>query len=111
MAVYVDDANIPASVQNGSRTHTSRWCHMTADTTEELLAMGARIGMRRAWLQRVGKPGEHFDLTVNKRVLAVRAGAVEITWREGVEQMRAQAQGRPFDLAALRSAAEGDGRG
>lgn len=102
MSVYVDDANIQASVQNGSRTHTSRWCHLTADSTSELVEFATRLGLRRAWMQRVGKPGEHFDLTANKRRLAVGLGAIEITWREGVEQMRAQAQGVPFDLAALR---------
>lgn len=107
MTVYVDDANIPASVRNGSRTHTSTWCHMTADSTPELLEFADRLGLRRAWLQRAGKPGEHFDLTANKRRQAVALGAVEITWREGAEQMRAQREGRVFDLAALR---EGGGR-
>lgn len=103
MAVYVDDANIPASVRNGSRTHTSTWCHMSADSTSELLEFAARIGLKAVWIQRAGRPGEHFDLTAPKRRLAVRAGAIEITSREGVEQMRAQAKGLPFDLAALRS--------
>ena len=92
MAIYVDDANISASVQNGSRNHTSRWCHMTADSTEELLEFADRLGLRRSWLQRA-----------NKRRQAVRLGAVEITWREGVEQMRAQREGRDFDLAGLRA--------
>ncbi len=102
MNVYVDDAFIQASVPNGRRVHTSRWCHLTADSTEELLAFARRLGMRQSWLQRAGRPGEHFDLTAPKRVLAVRLGAVEITTREGVEQMRAQRDGRPFDLAQLR---------
>lgn len=106
MTVYVDDANIQASVPNGSKVHTSRWCHMTADTTDELLAMAARLSLRASWIQRAGKPGEHFDLTAGKRALAVRLGVTEITWREGVEQMRAQAHGRPFDLAALRETAQ-----
>lgn len=103
MAVYVDNANIAASVRNGSRTHTSMWCHMTADSTAELLAFAARIGLKATWLQRAGLPGEHFDLTAGKRRQAVRLGAIEITSREAVEQMRAQAQGRQFDLAALRA--------
>ena len=28
MAVYVDNADILASVPNGNRVHTSHWCHM-----------------------------------------------------------------------------------
>lgn len=103
MAVYVDDANIPASVRNGSRVHTSRWCHLTADTREELLAMAARLRLRPEWIQRLNKSGEHFDLTEPKRAQAVRFGAVEITRAEAVEQMRCQRDGRPFDLAALRT--------
>jgi len=34
MTVYVDDARIPATVRNGSRSHTSAWCHLTAYTQE-----------------------------------------------------------------------------
>jgi hypothetical protein len=32
MTVYVDDANIPAEVRNGTRVHRSAWSHLTADT-------------------------------------------------------------------------------
>ena len=44
MTVYVDDARIPATVRNGSRSHTSAWCHLTADTREELHEFAARLG-------------------------------------------------------------------
>lgn len=74
MAVYVDN------------TKTSygrmRMCHMLADTTDELLAMADHIGIARKWLQKAGTPQEHLDICMAKRVSAVRAGAVEITWRE-----------------------------
>lgn len=36
MSVYVDNANIAASVPNGQRVHTSHWCHLMADTLPEL---------------------------------------------------------------------------
>ena len=60
MAVYVDNADILASVPNGNRVHTSHWCHMMADTLPELLTFAARIGLRRSWLQ-VKKSGVHFE--------------------------------------------------
>lgn len=95
MTVYVDDANIQASVQNGSRTHTSKWCHLIADTEDELHEFAARLGMRRSWFQQpkgIGslplKPESrkaqnwHYDLTAPKRAMAVRLGAVEVTSRE-----------------------------
>lgn len=96
MSVYVDDANIAVSVPNGKRTVTSRWCHMTADSTAELLDMASAIGLKHVWIQRAGKPGEHFDLTITRRRAAVRAGAIEITWRQGARQMMAQAKGLPW---------------
>lgn len=94
MAVYVDDANIPASVQDGSRTHTSRWCHMMADSVDELVEFARSIGMRVAWIQ-VKRSGVHFDLTSGKRIQAVKRGAVEIQtrtdeWKRVVAAARAQ---------------------
>ena len=103
MAVYVDNADIPASVPNGNRVHTSHWCHMMADTLPELLVFASRIGLRRSWLQ-VKKSGVHFDLTAGKRRQAVAAGAVEIEvrsdeWRRvhtcAREQYAEVLQGRP----------------
>ena len=54
MTVYVDDAYIPAKVKNRGRSVSARWCHMTADSTEELHAMADRIGLRRSWVQNPG---------------------------------------------------------
>lgn len=90
MTVYVDDAFIPARVRNGGRYVTSRWCHMSADSRDELDAMADRIGMRRSWIQHPGTWKEHYDVTEPRRAAAVAAGAVEITAREGVERMMAR---------------------
>lgn len=57
-------------------------CHMIADTSEELLAMVDRIGVKRKWIQYPGTPKEHFDICWTKRKLAVAAGAIELTMRE-----------------------------
>lgn len=69
MAVYVDDM----------RAAYGRMvmCHMMADTDEELCAMADRIGVRQRWHQ-----GDHFDICLQKRALAVAAGAIEVTQRE-----------------------------
>lgn len=62
-------------------------CHMIADTLEELHAMAARIGMKRAWFQPKSFP--HYDLVRSRRERAVAAGAVELDdGRDFVKKMR-----------------------
>jgi hypothetical protein len=65
-------------------------CHMLADTTEELLAMAARLGVSRRWLQKAGTRKEHFDVCLSKRAKAVAAGAKEISRAEMVQIMNAK---------------------
>ncbi|GAA4033157.1 hypothetical protein GCM10023063_15730 [Arthrobacter methylotrophus] len=95
MSVYIDDAFIPATVGR----LTSRWSHMFADSTEELVAFAMSLGLRASWIQYPGTPKEHFDVTEPKRRLAVAKGAVEITYREAAlrrkrleEELRAAAE-------------------
>lgn len=57
----------------GTRTG-HRWCHLWADTVEELHALAARIGLRRSWFQSHTRL-PHYDLTPSKRALAIAAGA------------------------------------
>lgn len=73
MTVYVDSM----------RAHFGRMkmCHMLADSDAELHAMAEKIGVARRWHQSPGKDS-HYDICMSKRVLAVAAGAVEITWRQ-----------------------------
>jgi hypothetical protein len=105
MAVYVDDTGIPASVRNGSRVHTSTWCHLTADTQEELHAFAARLGLKRSYFQPGkpigGKPSPfwHYDLTARKRAQAVTLGAVQVGYRDMPSLMRAR-EGGPAAPAA-----------
>jgi hypothetical protein len=75
MAVYVDDMR--------AKVGRMIMCHMMADSEEELLEMADKIGVNRKWHQ-----GDHFDICLNKRALAVAAGAKEVTQRECVRIRR-----------------------
>ncbi len=78
MAVYVDDMRASYTSRKGQRYVM---CHMIADTRQELLEMAKKLGLAQRWLQSQGTTHEHFDVTLSKRRLAVRAGAVQITKR------------------------------
>jgi uncharacterized protein DUF4031 len=88
MAVYVDDMQAPFQSVPWHRPMVM--CHMIADSHEELVEMADRIGVQQKWIQKVGTTHEHFDICLSKRKLAVRAGAVEISWRELVEKLKAR---------------------
>ena len=84
MAVYVDE---PVWQWRGRR-----WCHLLADTEEELHAFAAGLGLKRAWFQhRAERPWQdHYDLPEEVRREAVRAGAVEIDLRRVAAHLRAR---------------------
>ena len=86
MAVYVDDMS--------ADYRGMKMCHMSADSTEELLAMADRIGVQRRWIQSAGTWKEHFDICLSKRAKAVKAGAVEVTMRQLVTQQIAKREAR-----------------
>ena len=73
MAVYVDDARIPARVGR----IRARWSHLYADSQDELHAFAASIGLKRAWFQPGkpigGKPSRlwHYDVTDAMRARAI----------------------------------------
>jgi hypothetical protein len=69
VTVYVDDMR--------ARFREHIMCHMIADTEAELHEMAERIGIARRWYQ-----GDHYDVTLERRALAVEYGAQEITWRQ-----------------------------
>lgn len=91
MAVYVDPlftavAQGAQARRTGAR-HGHRWCHLFADTVEELHAMAGKVGMRRAWFQdKEGFP--HYDLVPTRREAAVAAGAIELDSRAAVAKWR-----------------------
>jgi len=64
------------------------WCHMMADTIDELHAMADRIGMKRRWFQNHASMA-HYDLgTHGMRARAVAAGAIECDRNTFVGHMR-----------------------
>lgn len=91
MSVYVDKlVDYPESlVKKAARKNGFVWCHMYADTTEELIKMAISIGLRPEWIQNKGcSPGdEHFDLTPGKRRLAINAGAIEDKSHENLKRI------------------------
>ena len=72
MAVYVDDMR--------ARFGRMIMCHMVGDTDDELHQMADTINLPRRWFQ-----GDHYDISLSKRALAVAAGAVEINQQELVQ--------------------------
>lgn len=90
MAVYVDDMRRPARVGRLN----SRWSHMFADTTDELVAMAKALGLRPDWIQKAGTHREHFDLTEPKRLEAIRLGATQITYPWDVAELLQRKRGQ-----------------
>lgn len=82
MSVYVDDMEAAFGRMIMS--------HMIADTTEELLAMADAIGVARKWIQNKGTYREHFDICKQKKVLAIKHGAVSITMKQLGEKLIAK---------------------
>jgi hypothetical protein len=72
--IYVD------RLQRTRRPPKQAWsyynfCHLTADTKEELISFAEQLGLREEYIQ-VSRNGTlHFDLTKNKRFLAIKFGA------------------------------------
>lgn len=66
MAVYIDDCRLAWKGK--------QWCHMVADTVEELHHFAQRLGLRRDWFQdRTMYP--HYDITLNVKERALSMGA------------------------------------
>lgn len=80
MAVYVDEILDWTLIAQARGLRYTHWCHLTADTEQELHAFAARLGLRRSWYQRKGRNDVawHYDIVPSKRAHAVRLGAQEV---------------------------------
>lgn len=65
MSVYVDNMNLTWK--------NKKWCHLMADTEEELHHFALRLGLQRLWYQ-----NDHYDITTSKKKLAIELGAIEV---------------------------------
>jgi hypothetical protein len=77
VTVYVDHARL--------RFGRMLMSHLMADTDAELHAMADAIGVARRWFQ-----GDHYDVCLAKRALAIERGAVQVSGRRLVELRRAR---------------------
>lgn len=91
VTVYVDN------MRTGYRQMVM--CHMLADSESELHAMADQIGIKRQWYQ-----GDHYDICLAKRSLALKAGAIEISARQATAMRRRRREtgslGLPGDAVA-----------
>lgn len=78
--IYVDQLRDWGWRLRGKRSSS---CHLVADTEAELHPFAQRLGLKHAWFQ--GKNVPHYDLTPNKRALALKHGAKELSNREFVQ--------------------------
>lgn len=96
MTVYVDEIRVyPKSIMDAATKRNGvRWCHMLADTIEELHLMADTIGIQRRYFQNHGSI-PHYDITPPKRAKALRAGAIFKSAREQArERIEARKKGK-----------------
>ena len=68
MPVYVDNVRIPS--------RGGIWCHLVADSLDELHSFAKRLGLKRQWFQHAASY-PHYDVTISMREKALRLGAAE----------------------------------
>lgn len=83
MTVYVDNMR--------AKFGRMVMCHMIAMSEAELHDMADRIGIQRKWYQ-----GDHYDISLSKRALAVENGAVEITMKQCAAMAAMVRRGHPM---------------
>jgi hypothetical protein len=67
LAVYVDNVRIA--------WRGRQWCHLVADSLDELHRFAKSLGLKRAWFQtHASLP--HYDVTIEVRIVALCRGAV-----------------------------------
>lgn len=91
MAVYVDEAVWEWKGQ--------KWCHLLADSLDELHAFAKQIGLKKAWFQEPPKTKyPHYDINESRRLVAIKKGAIEIDRRNTI--LKAKALKDEYDHSA-----------
>lgn len=86
MAVYVDAEEI--------QWKGKVWCHLVADSLDELHSFAARLGLHRSWFQHKSFY-PHYDVTLSIKAKALSMGAIDADRRTVIgccKQMRSQMQ-------------------
>ncbi|UTH75681.1 DUF4031 domain-containing protein [Chromobacterium sp. IIBBL 290-4] len=68
MTVYVDNVRI--------KWRGRQWCHLVADSLDELHRFAVSIGLKKAWFQ-CNASYPHYDITIERREIALQLGALE----------------------------------
>ena len=64
-----------------------KWCHLTADSLEELHAFACdKLGLKASWFQN-HRVMPHYDITASKRREAIKLGAIAITTKESAQRI------------------------
>lgn len=94
MAAYVDKATWR---KPGATPRSPNYCHLVADTLEELHQMAETVGLSRGSFQNTRYP--HYDLTEKRRAVAIENGALEVSSREIVAKAKFLAAEREDKIA------------
>ncbi len=89
MAVFVDALRrYPTeAIDPPARKYGDQWCHMGADTEDELLRAAARLKIPIRHIQdHHARFKPHFDLTPSRRAQAVKNGAEELGARAYIKR-------------------------
>jgi hypothetical protein len=74
MTVYIDQMNVAYG--------RMIMCHMLADNRKELDDMANKIGLNKKWIQYPGTYKEHYDICLQYKNKALKAGAIEINRKQ-----------------------------
>jgi hypothetical protein len=73
------------------------WCHLVADSDDELLSCAEKLGLSEAWLQGTRGWDSHFDLPAPLRPPAQTLGALEVDFRFMGRRTRARRAAMKLD--------------
>lgn len=65
-----------------------QWCHMIADSVDELHHFAVQIGLKRSWVHISSSGIVHYDLRPSKRELAIKYGAIEVKSSEFIARAK-----------------------
>jgi hypothetical protein len=81
--IYVDELTtyLSCQVSSQAKKYGLQWCHIFADSVDELHKMADLIGLKRKWFQNK-KNFPHYDIIASKRQQALWYGAQEVKLKE-----------------------------